>query len=498
MSDIVLSNATRNSLLALQGTSALQQATQNRLATGKKVNSALDNATSFFTAQGFNNRATSLTSLLDSMSIGVQTLKAADTGISSITKLISQLKSTAQQALQSTSAYTSQAALSSTSAFVGASAADLRGTAGTPTVTGSATVAGFTAAAGDAGNLVINGKTVAVATGDSINVIVDKINNTPNIGASASIDSTGKLKVTSTDTFTSLVINSSTDTPASTAATLTALGLTGATTPSTNPINGKTLSFSVDSGPALSVVFGDPATTPGAVKTLDGLNTKLASVGLSATLDGAGKLSFSTTTNTASKAFTIGGTLSGVGTPFTSVTSTLPVRGGTGADTRDNLVTQYNNLLDQVDTLTKDSSFSGINLLTGDTLSIIFNEKNTSRLDIAGTSTTASGLGLGKITAANVADGNAIGAVLDTIERARTLLSNQASRLGSSLAVTQTRQDFTKQLRDTLTTGADSLVNADLNEEGANLLALNTKQSLSQTALSLASQADQSVLKLFQ
>lgn len=496
MSDIVLSNATRNSLLALQNTSALQQATQNRLATGKKVNSALDNATSFFTAQGFNNRANSLNSLLDSMSIGVQTLKAADTGITSITNLIAQIKSTAQQAVQAPSAYTSKATLSSTSAFVGASAADLRGTAGTPSVTGSATVSSYTAVAADAGNVVINGKSVPVATGDTINAIVDKINNTPNIGATASVDNSGKLAVTSTDTFTPLVINGTSGSPPSTAATLTALGLTAATTASTNPIDKSTLSFSVDSGPALTVVFGDPATTPGAVKTLDGLNTKLATVGLSATLDGSGNLSFGTTTATASKAFTIGGTLPA--TKFTSTASTQPIRGGTGADTRDNLVTQYNNLLDQVDTLAKDASFSGINLLTGDTLSIIFNEKNTSRLDIPGTSTTSAGLGLTKITAANVADGNAIGTVLDGIERASSLLASQASRLGSSLAVTQTRQDFTKQLVNTLTTGADGLVNADLNEEGANLLALNTKQSLSQTALSLASQADQSVLKLFQ
>ena len=169
------------------------------------------------------------------------------------------------------------------------------------------------------------------------------------------------------------------------------------------------------------------------------------------------------------------------------------MRGGNGADTRDNLITQYNHLLEQIDTLAKDASFNGINLLSGDTLSIIFNEKNTSRLDVAGTSVGSAGLGLGNLTAANIADG----AILTQIERANTSLASEASRLGSTLAVTQTRQDFTKTLVNTLTTGADYLVNADLNEEGANLLALQTKQSLSQTALSLASQADQSVLKLF-
>ena len=249
----------------------------------------------------------------------------------------------------------------------------------------------------------------------------------------------------------------------------------------------------------LTVTFGDPATTPGAIKTLDDLNTKLSTVGLAATLDGQGNLSFSTTAQTASKNFSIAGSLSGggAGSKFTSTTSTLPTRGGNGADARDSYVTQYNNLLDQLDTLAKDSSFNGINLLNGDTLSILFNEKNTSRLDIAGTSTTSSGLGLSDITASDFADANAIGGVLSKIERASTVLASEASRLGSTLAVAQTRQDFTKQLINTLTTGADNLVNADLNEEGANLLALQTKQSLSQTSLSLASQADQSVLKLF-
>lgn len=497
MSDIVLSNATRNSLLALQNATALQQATQTRLATGKRINTALDGATNFFTAQGFNTRSAALNSLLDAMSNSIQTLKAADNGITSISSLVAQLKSTAQQALQAPSAYSSIATLASTSPFVTASAADLRGSVGAATVTGTATLSGYTAAGGDAGNVVINGKTVAVAAGDTIDAIVNRINTTANIGVTAALDSTGKLKLTSNDPFSSFTINGTAGTPPSTAATLTALGLTAATTASTNPIQGKTLSFTVGSGSPLTVTFGDPAVTPGAIKTLDDLNTRLSAVGLSATLDGQGNLTFSTTTRTTSQSFTIGGTLTGAGTKFTTTASTLPVRGGNGADARDNLVTQYNNLLAQIDTLAKDASFNGINLLTGDTLSILFNEKNTSRLDIAGTSVTSPGLGLNQVTATNFADGDALVSVLAQVERATTLLTSQASRFGSHLAVTQTRQDFTKALINTLETGAGNLVNADLNEEGANLLALQTKQSLSQTALSLSTQADQSVLRLF-
>ena len=78
-----------------------------------------------------------------------------------------------------------------------------------------------------------------------------------------------------------------------------------------------------------------------------------------------------------------------------------------------------------------------------------------------------------------------------------TTLRNQASKFGSNLTTVQTRQDFTKNLINTLQTGADSLVLADSNEEGANMLALQTRQSLSTTALSLANQASQAVLRLF-
>ncbi|HWP14685.1 MAG TPA: flagellin, partial [Xanthobacteraceae bacterium] len=84
-----------------------------------------------------------------------------------------------------------------------------------------------------------------------------------------------------------------------------------------------------------------------------------------------------------------------------------------------------------------------------------------------------------------------------TLSTALTTLRSQASSLGSQLSVVQARQDFTKSMINTLQTGADNLVLADTNEEGANLLALQTRQSLSTTALSLSAQADQAVLRLF-
>ena len=100
MSDVVLSAGVRQNLLALQSTADLMSLTQNRLATGKKVNSALDNPGNFFTSQSLNNRASDLNALLDSIGQAQKTIEAADQGITSLTKLVESAKSVAKQALQ--------------------------------------------------------------------------------------------------------------------------------------------------------------------------------------------------------------------------------------------------------------------------------------------------------------------------------------------------------------------------------------------------------------
>src|SRR5436309_5255966 len=100
MSDIVLSAGVRSNLLNLQQTSDLITSTQTKLATGKRVNSALDNPTNFFTAQGLSNRASDLSSLLDAMSTGINTIQAANNGITAITKLVQSAQSLAGQGLQ--------------------------------------------------------------------------------------------------------------------------------------------------------------------------------------------------------------------------------------------------------------------------------------------------------------------------------------------------------------------------------------------------------------
>ena len=113
MSGIVLSSSVRQNLLSLQSTADLLATTQNRLATGKKVNSALDNPTNFFTASSLDSRASDINNLLDGIGNGVQVLQAANTGITSLQKLVDSAKSVANQALQTTVGYSTKSSFTS-------------------------------------------------------------------------------------------------------------------------------------------------------------------------------------------------------------------------------------------------------------------------------------------------------------------------------------------------------------------------------------------------
>ena len=145
MSGIVLSASVRQNLLSLQSTADLLATTQNRLATGKKVNTALDNPTNFFTAQSLDSRASDINNLLDGIGNGVQVLQAANTGITSLQKLVDTAKSIANQALQTTVGYSTKSNVSAT--IAGATATDLRGTTTYTSATATCNVL-FSGAAG--------------------------------------------------------------------------------------------------------------------------------------------------------------------------------------------------------------------------------------------------------------------------------------------------------------------------------------------------------------
>ena len=284
MSNISLTASMRSNLLSLQNTQSLMDTTQERLSTGKKVNSAIDNPSSYYTAQSLNNRASDLSSLLDSMGQAIQTIKAADEGIEAITTFAQQAKAVAQSALDSSD-----------------------------------------------------------------------------------------------------------------------------------------------------------------------------------------------------------------------------------ATERANYMKQFNAIRDQIDGVAKDSGYKGVNLLNGGSLTVKFDETGDSTLAIAGKTATSAGLkiaaaadwdkvadaGVGATPDEITAQNTAIEKSIELVDAAISTLRSMASEFGNNYSIVQSREDFTENLINVLTEGADKLTLADMNEESANMLALQTRQQLAINSLSLASQAAQSVLKLF-
>jgi flagellin len=168
------------------------------------------------------------------------------------------------------------------------------------------------------------------------------------------------------------------------------------------------------------------------------------------------------------------------------------------APTRLALAAQFDVIRTQIDQLAGDASYNGVNLIAAvpDDLTVTFNEENTSSLTITGVPLDTVGLGLAAAANNWAADGD-IDAAIANLDAAMGTLRAQASAFGANMTVLKNREEFTKNMMNALIVGADGLVLADTNEEGANLLALNTRQQLSQTSLSLAVQANQAVLRLF-
>ncbi len=168
-----------------------------------------------------------------------------------------------------------------------------------------------------------------------------------------------------------------------------------------------------------------------------------------------------------------------------------------GVTDRATLATQFDDLMTQIDNIAADSGYKGKNLLASDTLTVEFNESGSSTLDIVGFDGTATaGLGIAAAPSAWAATANVDTSVAQ-LDAALTTMRASAKTLASNLGVVTARQEFTSNMVNALTEGADNLTAADTNEEGANMLALQTRQQLGITSLSLASQANQGILRLF-
>ncbi len=361
MSGIVLSASVRQNLLSLQSTAALLATTQNDLATGNKVNTALDNPTEFFTAAGLNNRASDIGNLLDSIGNGVQVLQAANTGITSLQSLIANAQSIANQVLQSPVGYSTKSNVTAT-AIPGATANNLLGPPANNTVTGTAIpgaaatttkLSALTTPITTSDSLTIDGKTISFAasggntftsTGETLDL------STATVGDLLSaIDGITGATTPSTLSSGKLVLSTGTTQPLAiggVAGTLTSLGLAAGTTPlSPPPLQGQSLTITpTGGGTATSIVFG---TGPGQVSTLNQLNAALAANNLQASISTTGQINIVTSNNAASSTI---GTIGGTATVFNGLTATAPVADPTSQATRAGLVAQYNNVLQQINT----------------------------------------------------------------------------------------------------------------------------------------------------
>jgi flagellin len=532
MSGIVLSASVRQNLLSLQSTAALLATTQNDLATGNKVNSALDNPTEFFTAQGLNNRASDISNLLDGIGNGVQVLQAANTGITSLQSLIANAQSIANQVLQAPTGYTTKSTVTST-AIAGATASNLLGpgtnatTAPGTTIkndntTSSVDITAATQLAGTAGAasndlataittgsvLTVDGKTITFSTAQTttttdgagnvtigtgagstatVQTVLTAIDGITGATTASTVNGTGQI-ILSTGTTQNLVV-------AGTGNVLAALGLSAGTTNVIPPaITGQTLQIAATGGGTpTNITFGTGA---GQVSTLNQLNTALAVNNLQASINTTGQISITTTNNAASA--TIGALTGSTATVFSGLpAAAAPVADPNSQATRASLVAQYNQVLQNINTTAQDSSFNGINLLNGDTLNLTFDETGASKLAIAGVTFNDAGLGLSNLnTGTDFLDSNSANKVLGQLTQASTTLRTAASSLGSNLSIVEIRQDFNKNLINVLQTGASNLTVADPNQEAANSQALSTRQSIAVSALALANQSQQSVLQL--
>jgi flagellin len=177
-----------------------------------------------------------------------------------------------------------------------------------------------------------------------------------------------------------------------------------------------------------------------------------------------------------------------------------------GAASIEALRLQYDEVLDQIDNLAADSGYKGTNLLAGTDVEHVvkFDETGDSSLSIGGFDASSTGATLSLATAAangwntgDAANATTINSAITALDNATSNLRSEASKLSTNLSTITIRQDFTANMINTLEDGAANLTNADMNEEGANMLMLQTRQQLGTTSLSLASQAAQSVLRLF-
>ncbi|MBL8570792.1 MAG: hypothetical protein JNK84_17105 [Phreatobacter sp.] len=511
MSGITISRGVRSNLLALQSIASDRELIQGRLASGKKVNSALDNPTNFFTSASLNARANDLGSLLDSMSNGIKTLEAADNGLKSITRTVESLQSSIRQARQDKSfksgAYKIDGAaignvttknLSFSGGSIGAVPVDIAlnsvGASPEPLLTGSSNFVNLDVSAGqsysfdvavDGGPPVFVNLTTGTAdtnTDGAVDLSEAVVHTNDRLALFGS-DIRARNSLTQPGRMEFYIASGTHTGPTSSISISNMMALGGGASPIANMGFGGGATANGSSGGGT----GGAKSVDQLVADINGNSSLQAKVRAS---NDNGRLRIE---NLSTSAMTLAG-IGGDG----EIDGTVGTGAIGGNDVRADLIRQFNDLRQQLDRTAEDASFNGINLLRGDALGITFNETGSSSLTIqskGGKPINSTNLGI-DVQALTAADADSsLDAILGKLTTALGSLRSQSSSFGSNLSMVQNRQDFTRATMNTLRGGADNLVLADQNEEGANLLALNTRAQLATSALSFASQGDQQVLQ---
>lgn len=480
MADISLTASMRSNLLSLQNTQKLMDITQERLSTGKKVNSAIDNPSSYYTAQSLNNRANDLSALLDSMGQGIQTLKAADEAIKTITSFAEQAKAIASSARDVPSYYDKYAITSNEvtepveGSFIVDARTDLSKFTMNVTLADQQAGAKFTLYTADGNSSAVDLSDVS-GTPDQDAVTAFVVNKLQGLGLNAKAETaadgsfTGKIEVSSTDGTSVAWTNDATTGLADEDSAARVVTLEKASTGANSATIAAEISRAANNPKANGLVAEPYAKT------------------------------FSlTATDKEFMAFAVPGDLGSE-----NLLETLNIEGSRKAGDsktisieRVSYANQFNDILEQIDALASDAGYKGVNLLQENNLKVIFNESRSSLIEIKGVDASSKGLGISQAQDSWQKDSN-IEYSISNIEKAISKLRTIASEFGNNYSVVQSRENFTDNVINVLTEGADKLILADMNEESANMLALQTRQQLGVNALSLASQADQAVLKLF-
>ena len=623
--NINLTTSMRTNLLSLQQISKLQDRTQLRLSTGLKVNSAIDNPSSYYTAQSLNNRADDLSALLDSMGQGIQTIKAASEGIETAEDLVTQMKAIAEQ-VNTSGTYVpdkeyfikkvgENGAVVSTAEELRQAIADNKETIcvygkidlGDISTTGGLSLQEYQKLVGVEyfGNFIDGEGFSSISATDSVvnhalidiqktGCLVSDLNlnykNSATTGGAYGINVQGTNVVADIQnldinvTFdenngsnkTALYIQNNATVNLEEKINIQTSGKAGygifvLTSSTCNVLSKAQINISSEYGIHInqySTINTDINTTINIDSQFYGislyysanlninglleLNTKATNRALF--FDGGGStlnvlktasIFFNSETSIWSNAYNNINISSGAKLAFEknnstkwykttenyqvddssstihiisydNIETTLNVTSTSSWQTPADIIAeqekeeaekaeaekksyetyqkQFNNALSQYDMLINDSAYKGINLLKEDTLKVNFNEDKSAHLLIQGVDMTSEGIGLLS------ADWNTDKDVQTSLEQVLSVqkkLRSAATKLGNCYSIVSERQNFTENLINVLTEGADKLTLADMNEESANMLALQTQQQLAINSLSLASQASQGVLRLF-